>query len=322
MSLDISQTELPYIRASLLADSLSPATCRAYRVGHRAFINFCGKWNRNPLPASMDTITLFISHLRSLNLAYKSTKLYLAAVANLHVENNLPSDVISAPGIIRVMRGYKRQVGVTRRTKTAITIDVLRKLKNSIASSDFKLQDQRMLWCASTTAFYGLLRVSEFTSPGARSFDPATTLCFTDVNIHHDSIQLFIKSSKCDPYRHGTSVLIGSSGTSICPVRAMRKYLQTYNSEPNSPLFMFQSGIYLTRQRFNVLLKYLLHPCVPNSRLFSSHSFRRGCASSLAAKNISSETIQMAGRWRSSAYQEYLATNASTLLSLAAQLSN
>ena len=130
-----------------------------------------------------------------------------------------------------------------------------------------------MLWLAFTLAFYGFLRSSEFTSPSATQFNPQVHLCFTDVSFTSEGcLTLHLKSSKTDPYRQGCSLLIAPSRRSVCAVRALRKYLSLRSVSGASPLYVFQSGAYLTRAKVTSTL---------NSPWTSQHFYWALCISQL-----------------------------------------
>ena len=92
----------------------------------------------------------------------------------------------------------------------------------------------RTCWLrACCLAFFGFLRVAEFTCP--TTFDPSTHLTPTDISFDEaGSIHLWLKTSKTDHFRQGVMLHIGSSGNPICPVVAMRSYLAIRGS-PRDP---------------------------------------------------------------------------------------
>ena len=86
-------------------------------------------------------------------------------------------------------------------------------LQTALAVSLF---DHIMFWAACCTAFFGFLRVSEFTCSGV--FVPGRHLGFDDIEWDAaGQYRLFLHTSKTDPFR--------PSGHQVCPVAAMSRYL-------------------------------------------------------------------------------------------------
>ena len=154
-----------------------------------------------------------------------------------------------------------------------------------------------MLWAALLTAFYGFLHVSEYTSIRKKTFDPTSTLLFSDMNFVSDgSVTLFIKTSKTDPFRDGVPLRIAPNDSHLCPVNAL-KHLHRHHPTRNGPLFTFQNGRFLTRRDINELLL----STTDGLANISSHSLRIGAASTAAAAGCPKWLIQALGRWSSEA---------------------
>ena len=85
---------------------------------------------------------------------------------------------------------------------------------------------------------------------------------------------LALESSKTDPYHQGCSLLIAPSLRSVCSVQALRKYPSLHSVSCTSPLYVFQSGAYLTRAKVTSTLRTLLQRLSIPTELYVSHSFR------------------------------------------------
>jgi len=122
-------------------------------------------------------------------------------------------------------------------------------------------------------------------------------------------LKVTIKQSKTDPFRKGVDLYLGATSGILCPtVKALLPYLAIRPVQSNSPLFIFQDGRPLTRQRFSNILNTSLSTLGYNSALYNTHSFRIGAATTARQANIPDSSIQKLGRWKSNAYQTYIKT--------------
>jgi len=110
-------------------------------------------------------------------------------------------------------------------------------------------------------AFFGLLRVSEFTC-GSQIFDNTIHLSREDVyfNQAYSIMYTRLKASKTDPFR--SSVIVRLAAINLCPVQAMRRYLEFRRLAPGL-LFILDNGSFLNR-RFLVALLEMALLGVPN----------------------------------------------------------
>jgi len=180
-----------------------------------------------------------------------------------------------------------------------------------------------MLWAACCLAFFGFLRVGEFTIPAKGSYDKSSHLSLCDIAVDsRDNPQLLritIKQSKTDPFRKGVKVYLGTTNRLVCPVAGIVPYLAA-RGDRQGPLFMTKDGGGLTRQTFTQLLNVLLAKLHLNSKNYNTHSFRIGAATSAAQAHIPDACIKMLGRWRSDAYQRYIKTPPQDLAKLSKRL--
>lgn len=301
---------------ALLAQGLSPSTRRAYTTGQRLFSQFCLQSRIDPLPTTEWSLMLFATWLVSArHLAPSSVSVYLAAVRSLNIDRGFPDPMVSTPRLHRLIRGIKRSAAPSRLSRLPITAPLLSVIHRSLALDLF---DHRMFWAACCLAFFGFLRVAEFTCP--TTFDPSTHLTPADVSIADaGTIHLWLKTSKTDPFRQGVMLHIGSSGNPICPVVAVRSYLAIRGLTPG-PLFITSAGVPLSPPIVNHWLRSIFTAAGYGSA-FSSHSFRIGAATSAAAAGIPDHLIKTLGRWSSNAYQRYIRTSPDVLTAVARILS-
>ena len=108
-------------------------------------------------------------------------------------------------------------------------------------------------------------------------------------------IKITIKQSKTDPFRKGVSIFLGKTGVDLYPVSAMLRYLIIRGKQPG-PLFCFQDGRFLTRQRLEEALCKALRLAGINESKYCGHSFRSGAATTAATKGFEDNFIKTLGR--------------------------
>ena len=79
-----------------------------------------------------------------------------------------------------------------------------------------------MIWAACCLAYFGLLRVSEFTASSPGHFDSSTGLLLSDIALDNRAsptlVQITLKQSKGDQFRKRTQICLGKMTQAICPV--------------------------------------------------------------------------------------------------------
>ena len=310
-----------------MRSSLAPSTRRSYRSGQRRFVEFCSSFSLlhpsgSPYPASDAILELFASFLSS-SVSHQTIKCYLAAVRSLHIEQGLGDPLANTLRLERVLRGIKRSQasrGPPRPPRLPVTKDTMLIIRSML---DLSIPDSCMLWAAACTAWFGFLRVSEFTCPPS-GFSPELHLSFSDLAVdshtHPSGVVLLIKASKTDPFRKGFHLLLPRTDGPLCPVTALSVYLHVRGDSPG-PLFRFSNSVPLSRPHVTDWLRSILAAAGVQGN-YSSHSFRIGAATSASAAGIPDSLIRTLGRWSSDAYLVYIRTSQETLRSAASRLAS
>lgn len=202
------------------------------------------------------------------------------------------------------LRGIRRIQGnsLTRPPRSPITVSHLWSLYAFIESSHFSPHDKSLWRCLVVVAFFGLLRVSEFTCSGI--FYPTLHLAPSDISFNEAFSIMYvnIKGSKTDPFKSGCVIRLAAIPRhTLCPVNAMRTFLAARGSS-RGPLFTLSSGSHISRSLVQYFL-YMALPGVPNIR---THSFRIGGASAALAAGAPDALIRVMGRWSSDCYTRYI----------------
>ena len=201
-----------------------------------------------------------------------------------------------------LLRGIKRTQGkkFTKQKRAPITPAILRNINSNLFNSSKIYEDKIMLWTAILVAFFGFLRISEYTAIYKTKYDPATTLLYEDVTTTNNTASINIKASKTDPFRQGNTIRLAQNNSILCPINALKQYISIHPTK-NGPLFKFTNGKHLTRKDIN---KTLQESIPPDTKNISSHSLRIGAASTAAAIGCPRWLIQNLGRWTSDCFRQ------------------
>jgi hypothetical protein len=117
-------------------------------------------------------------------------------------------------------------------------------------------------------------------------------------------VQVKLKAPKESKSRAEVIIDVYQSESNICPVRAVKNWWQaTAEMSSNLPAFRFASGVPLTGQKLNKLLKEWLGEVAPG---ISTHSFRIGAASMMGRLAFADREVKAVGRWSSRAFEGYI----------------
>ena len=107
--------------------------------------------------------------------------------------------------LCRLLRGIKRLKGASQDSQLPITLSILRRFHCLLHLANY---DHIMLWAAILVAFFGFLRSSELLA-----------LQHEDILRRPEGYHIIIKASKTDPFRHGVTIKLTSSGdNTLCAV--------------------------------------------------------------------------------------------------------
>ena len=318
-------TELQETVNSLWDNAVSVRTLSAYETGLRSFQTFLLMNNlaqhMDPLPrVSEDVLCLYIAHCyKNLHLHYTTIKLYLCGIRFAYLQSGVPCPLIehanSSVRITTLLNAVKRIQGQVKRPKHPIDSTILTKMCEILQTGYLSPYMDCLLHAACVTAFFGFLRCGELTI-NHHEFDPTTHLCLGDLTFMDNHVQLHLKASKTDPFRHGINIPLFklNNSSKLCPFTSLQKYvtkrckLFTLKNAPTDPLFLDESGNALSRATFLFHVKQVLQRLGLDSTRFQGHSFRIGASSSACKARLEDHLIKTLGRWTSDCCRTYIHT--------------
>ena len=277
--------------------------------------------NLSPFPLCENTLCRFVAFLVNQHLTLGTIRLYLSAL-RLHQIAGGGSDpsMANMAWLHYVLQGTARIArGIPRPLRLPITLDILVRLFHVWKALPDRYEAS-LLWAAATLGFFGFLRAGEFTVV-PNSDQVPLTLGDVQVDSHANPTLLAVtlRASKTDPFGAGHTLYVGCTHSRICPVRAVLAYMAIRPRIPG-PLFIHSDGTPLTRPKLVTEVRGALTGDGMDLSRYTGHSFRIGAASSAAQAGVPDSLIQTLGRWRSSAFQWYIRTPTSTLLSVPLRL--
>lgn len=288
----------------LINVALATNTTNAYNTGLNSFEKFRTVYSiLKDWPPSIDTIALFIAWLSLQGLKDSTARLYINAIGfqcKIRGCNDISRNFV----VQKALEGLKRSV---RRNSLRLPITqvllkgILGALQN-VCSNEY---ETRLFTAAYCLAFFGFLRVSELVATNRSNTGFVIMKSDIIIDGSGESLLLVIRHSKNDQHGHGAQLKLCRTGTQICPVLSVQRFL-LQRPFINGPLLCHLDGAPLTRYQFSAILKRCLSRLGLQYDRYTSHSFRIGAATAAAVAGYPPDVIQRAGRWRSDAYHIYI----------------
>jgi integrase len=256
----------------LMAARLAPNTLRAYAQAFDLWSGWCVSAGREPLPASCDSLCMFITWaLSERHLRLATVRLSLAAIRRRSVEAGFASPVDDR---VRLLLGSAaRRLRERPGGRAALSIDQLAKICSAEISRPIEIRNRALI----LVGFAGGMRRSELVS-----------LDMADVRFCAQGFTYRLGASKTD--QEGKGRLVGippGSVAATCPVLALRAWLDV-RGRASGPLFTritAGGSVTLDGLRGSVVsrvLKSALEASGVNSAPYAAHSLRAGCVTAAA----------------------------------------
>ena len=209
--------------------------------------------------------------------------------------------------VSKTIQGINNLHGTTSLPKLPITKTILHTLLHTLAYAVPTTQDHVIWHAIFLFTFHACLRAGEVTL----SRNSVNVIKFHQVSLHstHFTIQF-------DNYKHsqGHTPLhtIQAQPPGIpCPLVALRHYI-TIRGTHRGQLFVNVDKTPISIEQFSSVLRTAVAIASLPAR-YTTHSFRIGKATQMAADGQPDHLIRRAGRWKSSAYRRYLRPDNITL---------
>ena len=279
-----STTNLPakFIEAAqeFASKSKAASTLRVYGTSWRIFMAWCRVHEQVPLPASPETVAVFIAH-RASTVSVSTLERDLAAIHNAHQLAQVESPT-GGVHVRSVMAGVRRTLGVAAKGKKPVLVRDLRRIVAQLPGDIRGQRDHAVL----LLGFAGALRRSEVVG-----------LDLDDLDFQEEGLVITLKRSKTDQVGAGESKGIPyGSNPMTCPVRAVRRWVDAGGIECG-PVFrpVGPDGVVgdtrLSGRSVGLLVKRAVQRIGLDPDQYGGHSLRAGLATSAAMKGVSQAAI-------------------------------
>jgi len=268
-----------YIQAATSAN-----TRKAYQADVRQFMAWGGL-----LPTTPDVLIQYLTSQAGL-LNSRTLTRRLTALKHWHAYQGF-TDPTAHPTVRKTLTGIKQVHGKPKAKALPMTIEVLitltTYLQNKATLIDWR--NNALL----QVGFFGAFRRSELAH-----------IHLEQLRFVPEGLEILIPRSKTDQAGEGQVCAIPYGHPQLCPVTAVKVWLEKSAIE-QGPLFRCMNKRGEVREealrpgQINRLIQTIAHACqLPEAEKYSSHSLRRGFATTASQKGAPFGAIMRQGRWR------------------------
>jgi integrase len=251
-------------------------TERAYAAAWSSFESWCGRMHEVALPASLDTLRMYLSHAKSVYKA-STIELHLAAIRKCHAVAGHPLDL---KPLADQRRGIRREIGTAKASKDALTDVELIRILRTLGGNLPDLRDRAYL----VLAFAGGFRRSELIGVDVEH-----------IRFERDGLTVTLPQSK--GARDGEAVAVALKAAKrevLCPVKALKLWLDAARIDEGPVFRPIEAGRYVVPARLTagqVRRMVIKRAAAAGLKNVSPHSLRAGTATAALAKGEAIEKV-------------------------------
>lgn len=291
----------------LLQVSLSPSTRDTYQRAFRTYQTFHQLYNRDKIIFPISTISMarFIAFCKqSKGMKHNSITTMVAGLSYFHRLWGYRS-----PATTFLIRYLLKATKVNNfpDKRLPITIPILLQLLHSVSVQMPSKYDQLLVRTMFLVAYFGLLRIGEFTKTrlGSSNCLQRHQISFKLVSGKLTSARLHFMHYKHSNGSEQSVPLSRSENKQLCPVRNLYKYYSK-STDSTGPLFKHKCGFPVSDSYFRATLKSCLKYAGLDSSKYTPHSFGIVGATYAHDRQYTATQIKGLGCWRSDSYRKYI----------------
>ena len=295
------------------------------RTQFRSYFAFCVYYERQPLPADLDTVRAYAQFL-SRSVQHNTILNYLSGLKMLHILLGF-SYPFTGHAILRLLlRGLHRLHPYTPNRAPPITPGILLSVFGAL---DHQSSLEACVFSCGLFLFFTMSRLGSMLPKSIKHIARAPQSFLTRARVNMADAQFLVVS-----FLHTKTIQFGQrtlhvplmrSDSPLCPVAAYLHAADLLSDSACAPAFAYKkpdgaSHPLLPQEFVRVFRTLLSRAGVPLAAQFRGHSFRRGGASWAFNNGVPGELIQVMGDWKSDAYKVYLEFSLSSKVAIAERL--
>lgn len=269
-------------------DYADKATANNTRKAYRQDVQHFEHWG-GQLPTDTQTLVRYL-HAQADVLNARTLKRRITALKQFHVNHGFP-DPTAHMLIKKTLKGIQNTHGKPKQQAPAIRLSQLQQCIEQLQSDNTLISQRNQ--CLLTLGFFGALRGSELLNIQVEHLDWQA-----------QGLYILIPQSKTDQAGEGQWCALPKLNNALCPLFHTQQWLASSNIEQGHLFRSINRWQQLSTQPLtgvglNKTLKHIAKLCQwEEPHRYSSHSLRRGLATSASAAGASFKSIMRQGRWQ------------------------
>lgn len=267
---------------------IKAATSHNTRIAYQSDIRHFEQWG-GKLPAKSETIIQYLQTFAPL-LNARTLARRVTALKNWHTYQGF-SDPTYHPAVQKTLIGITRIHGKPKQKAYPLALnDLIMIVNHLLAENTFaSLRDNALL----QVGYFGAFRRSELVA-----------ICCEHITWKPEGIDILIPHSKTDPEHEGQYCGIPLGKNILCPVTALKNWLEAANITKNAIFREIKKGEKLKENALSpisinlILKKRAKEAGIHYADKLSGHSLRRGLATTASLVGANLAAIMRQGRWK------------------------
>ena len=298
---DRSKLQLELEMTASQKAALNQGTSANYNNYLQSYQGFCKKFGFKPFPLTEIALSMYAQFL-SRSVKPQTIKQMVSALRTISVTAGYKVTEKQFPLVNLTIKGIGKLKPSPPQRAQPMTARILINIRNNL---DLSKPFHATMWALFTTSFFLLLRKSNVTPDKE----------WENGYIHRKHIQFNPTVALVTLYWTKTIQaeerclqfpLFEAPGVPICPVWALKNMYKIVKASKEVPAFCYRDGSPIMYATFNKFIKDQIKKLGMSDSKWSTHCFRRGGTSYLAACGVPERQIKLLGDWKSDCYRQYI----------------